>query len=241
VESPDNGQPGLPHAGSCNAVPLMSWPSAMKVSAAVGEAVTPAGADAVMGDGAAALVVCPAGVASVAAGADVAVALAVLDADDPAELAVELHAVTSKAAQASAAQPPRAAAGRARCEFVVHMDIQAPSTQLAALRALSSLRRPPCRRGWNPSSPLGGDKSLPGRDGLRVGRTASGHPPVVRLVAGARGRQGKVRAGWSARADRRLRDHRLLSPRRPRHRSRSAIAWPARSGKAHGPGSVGGG
>jgi hypothetical protein len=44
--------------------------------------------------------------------------LAVPDAGDPAELADELHAVTSKAAQARVAQ---AAAGRARCEFVVHM------------------------------------------------------------------------------------------------------------------------
>jgi len=115
VESPDSGQPELPHAGSCNAAPLMSWPSAMKVSAAVCEVVTLAGADAVPGDEAVAVVAGATGVA------DETGVPTVLGADDAAGLADELHAVTSKAAQASAAQ---AAAGRARCEFMVHMDVQ---------------------------------------------------------------------------------------------------------------------
>jgi hypothetical protein len=88
LESPDSGQPELPHAGSCHAIPLTSWPSARKVSAAVCE---------------------------------VTGVLAVPDAGDPAELADELHAVTSKAAQARAA---RAAVSRARCQFVVPMVVQ---------------------------------------------------------------------------------------------------------------------
>jgi hypothetical protein len=145
VESPDNGQPELPQTGLYSAVPLMSWPSAMKVSAAVCEAVTLA--DAIPGDEAAALVAGAAGVdievAGTAGVAGVPGVLAAADADDAAELADELQAVTSKAAQAS---PAQAAAGRARCEFVVHM-ISNPSTQLAALRAMSPLRRPPCRHG----------------------------------------------------------------------------------------------
>ena len=115
MESPDSGQPELPHAGSCNATPLMSWPSAMKVSAAVGPVVTLAGADAVPGDGAVAVVAGATGVAGVTP------VVTVLGADDAAGLADELHAVTSKAAQASAAQ---VAADRARCEFMVHMDVQ---------------------------------------------------------------------------------------------------------------------
>ena len=121
MESPDSGQPGLPHAGSCNAAPLMSWPSAMKVSAAVCAVVTLAGADAVPGDEAVAVVAGPTGVAGATGVADVTGVPTVLGADDAAGLADELHAVTSKAAQASAAQ---AAAGRARREFMVHMDVQ---------------------------------------------------------------------------------------------------------------------
>ena len=120
----------------------------MKVSAAVCAAVTLAGVDAVPGAGAVALVAGAAGMAGVTGEADVAGAFVVLGADDPAELADELHAATSKAEQANAAQPPRATAGRVRYEFMVHMDVH-PSTQLAALRALSSLRRPPCRPGWH--------------------------------------------------------------------------------------------
>jgi hypothetical protein len=95
----------------------------MKVSAAVCTAVTLAGVDAAPGDGTVALVAGAAGVVGVAGGADVAGALVVLGADDPAELADELHAATSKAVQASAAQPPTAAVGRVRYEFMVHMDV----------------------------------------------------------------------------------------------------------------------
>ena len=98
----------------------MSWPSAMKVLAAVCAAPVLGEADAVAG--------AEAGVLGGADGvlgaeeADVATAVAVLDvADDAAELADELHAVTSKAAQPSAAH---AATCLALCEFVVHMDFQ---------------------------------------------------------------------------------------------------------------------
>lgn len=70
----------------------MSWPSAMKVLAAVCAAPVLGDATTVVG---------------------------VLEADEAAELADELHAVTSNAAHPSAAH---AATCLARCEFVVHMD-----------------------------------------------------------------------------------------------------------------------
>lgn len=95
----------------------------MKVSAAVCETVPLGDADAVPGDAAAALDDA-AGVLGAVAEADVAGVLAVFGAEEAAELADELHAVTSKAAQASAAPTQRAAACRALCEFVVHMDFQ---------------------------------------------------------------------------------------------------------------------
>jgi hypothetical protein len=60
--------------------------------------------------------------------ADVAtVVVGVIDADEPAELADELHAVSSKAAQPSAAH---AATCLARCEFAVHM-ISNPSNSVS--------------------------------------------------------------------------------------------------------------
>ena len=140
MESPDSGQPEVPHAGSCNAVPLTSWPWAMKVSAAACEA---------------------AGV------------LAVPGADGAAGLAVELQAVNSKAAQASAAP---AAAGRARCEFVVHMDVQPlKSVSSSASHVIPTTSAVPP---WlEPVSPPGGGESLPGCDGLCAGRTRSGARP----------------------------------------------------------------
>jgi len=98
----------------------MSWPSAMKVLAAVcaapvlGEADAVAGADAGVLGGAA-------GVLGAAEEADATTVVGVLEADEAAELADELHAVTSKAAHPSAAH---AATCLALCEFVVHMDFQ---------------------------------------------------------------------------------------------------------------------
>jgi hypothetical protein len=55
------------------------------------------------------------------------VVVGVIDADEAAELADELHAVTSKAAQPSAAH---AATCLARCEFAVHM-ISNPSNSVS--------------------------------------------------------------------------------------------------------------
>jgi hypothetical protein len=111
VESPESTQPELPHAGSNNAVPLMSWPSAMKVFAAVC-------GTAVLGDETGVLEDAG-GVLGAVEEADVAtVVVGVIDADEAAELADELHAVTSKAAQPSAAH---AATCLARFEFAVHM------------------------------------------------------------------------------------------------------------------------
>jgi hypothetical protein len=115
VESPDSAQPKPPHEGSCNSVPLMSWPVARKVSAPVGEAVTPGEAAVLPGDEAGTL-----GVAAELAGAAV-----VLEAGDAAGLVASapcgvgpLHAVNSKARQASDAQ---AATCRGLAPFVVLM------------------------------------------------------------------------------------------------------------------------
>jgi hypothetical protein len=116
VESPDSGQPEL-HAGRYSAVPLMSWAWARKVLAPVAEAVTLDEVDGLAGTEAG-----PLGDADPAADAaelaDVAGALAGLEAG-AAELLDELQAVTSKAAQASAAHPP---ACRALRVFVVNMN-----------------------------------------------------------------------------------------------------------------------
>jgi len=89
----------------------MSWPSAMKVFAAVC-------GTAVLGDETGVLEDAG-GVLGAVEEADVTtVVVGVIDADEAAELADELHAVTSKAAQPSAAH---AATCLARCEFAVHM------------------------------------------------------------------------------------------------------------------------
>ena len=98
----------------------MSWPSAIKVPAAVCETAVLGDADAVAGDEAGALDGAV-GVLGAAEEAGVATVVGVLEADEAAELADEPHAVTSKAAQPSAAH---AATCLARCEFVVHMDFQ---------------------------------------------------------------------------------------------------------------------
>jgi hypothetical protein len=103
----------------------MSWPSAMKVFAAVC-------GTAVLGDETGVLEDAG-GVLGAVEEADVAtVVVGVIDADEAAELADELHAVTSKAAQPSAAH---AATCLARFEFAVHM-ISNPLTPLAAQRAM---------------------------------------------------------------------------------------------------------
>src|SRR5271169_7008138 len=100
VESPDSGQPEL-HAGRYSTVPLMFWASARKVPAPVAEEVTLGEVDGLAGAEAG-----PLGDAEPAGDAveldDVAGALAGLEAA-AAELLDELQAVTSKAAQASAA------------------------------------------------------------------------------------------------------------------------------------------
>ena len=99
----------------------MSWPSAMKVFAAVCETAVLGDADAVPGDEAGALDGA-AGVLGAAEEADATtVVVGVIDADEAAELPDELHAVTNTAAQPSAAH---AATCLALCEFVVHMDFQ---------------------------------------------------------------------------------------------------------------------
>ncbi len=100
VESPDSGQPEL-HAGRYSTVPLRSWPWARKVLAPAAEAVTLGEVGGLVGAKAG-----PLGDPEPAADAGldaVAGALAWLDA--AAELLDELQAVTSKAAQASTAQP----------------------------------------------------------------------------------------------------------------------------------------
>jgi hypothetical protein len=100
----------------------MSWPSARKVLFPVSEAVTLGEAGGLAGAEAG-----PLGTELADEGepadegelACVARALAGLEADAAAVLRDELQAVTSKAAQASAAQP---ATWRALCAFVVNMD-----------------------------------------------------------------------------------------------------------------------
>ena len=115
VESPDSGQPEL-HAGRYSTVPLMFWASARKVLAPLAEEVTLGEVDGLAGAEAGPLGdVEPADEGELG---DVAGALAGLEAA-AAELLDELQAVTSKAAQASAAHPPACRALRA---FVVNMD-----------------------------------------------------------------------------------------------------------------------
>jgi hypothetical protein len=129
----------------------------MNVLAALCGAVTPGEADAVPGDEAGALAVEVGGAevpVEVAGAAEVAVAgavavLAALDADDAARLADEPHAVTSKAAQASADQPPRTATGRALHESVVHIDVQPLQLRWRLCEPMSPLRRRPRPWGWN--------------------------------------------------------------------------------------------
>ena len=121
VESPDSAQPKPPHAGSCNSVPLRSWPAAKNVSAPVGEAVTSEEAAVLPGDEAGTL----------GAAAELAGAAVVLEAEDVTEpVALRpcgvgpcaerplLQAVNSKATQASGAQ---AATCRGLGVFVIFM------------------------------------------------------------------------------------------------------------------------
>ena len=115
VESPDSGQPEL-HAGRYSTVPLISWAWARYVLATVAEVVILGEVDGLAGAEAG-----PLGDAEPADEVeldDVARALAGLEAA-AAELLDESQAVTSKAAQASAAHPP---ACRALRGYVVNMD-----------------------------------------------------------------------------------------------------------------------
>jgi hypothetical protein len=126
VLSPESGQPEA-QAGSCSAVPLMSWPSARKVFAPDGEAGAEAGVEAgaeTGGDAGAEATALgdPAEVTEVADGGALA-------AD---ELADELQAVTSNAAPANAAAAVSCLPLRA---FVVNIDFPAPQSVIAAQRA----------------------------------------------------------------------------------------------------------
>jgi len=125
VESPDSGQPEL-HAGRYSAVPLRSWPWARKVLAPAAEAVTLGEAGGLAGAEAGPL---GAELADEGGPADVAGALAGLEADATAGLPDELQAATSKAIQATPAQTPQPATCRALRAFVVNMDFQPLSSQ----------------------------------------------------------------------------------------------------------------
>jgi len=102
----------------------MSWAGARKVVAPAAEAVTPGEADGLAGAEAG-----PPGDAGVADEAEldaVPGVLAWLEAATATELLDELQAVTSKAAQASTAQPAQPAAWRVLRAFVVNMDSSTP-------------------------------------------------------------------------------------------------------------------
>jgi hypothetical protein len=125
VLSPESGQPAS-QAGSCSAVPLISWPSARKVLAPDGEAGAEAEAGVETGaeEGAeAGALGDPAEVTEVADGGALA-------AD---ELADELQAVTSNAAPANAAAAVSCLPFRA---FVVNIVFPAPQSVIAAQRAI---------------------------------------------------------------------------------------------------------
>ena len=92
-------------------VPLISWPWARNVLVPVSEAVTLGEAGRLVG--------VKAGPLAEEGELGVAGALAALEAEAAAELLEELQAVTSKAAQASVAQPATCRTLRA---FVVNMD-----------------------------------------------------------------------------------------------------------------------
>jgi hypothetical protein len=126
VESPDSGQPSLEgQAGSYSGVRLVSWLGARKVLVPVGEAVALGVTDGAAVTEAAALGD-PAAVGDAADVGDPAGVPAALAAVEPPD---ELHAVTSKAAQANPAQlsTAPAAADRDFRDFVVNIDA-APST-----------------------------------------------------------------------------------------------------------------
>ena len=121
MESPDSGQPKLEvQAGSYSGVALTSWLGARKVLAGDGEAVTLGVTDGAAAEEAGAL----GDPAAVGDPADMGDPAAVLAARAAVELADELHAVTSKAAQASPAQKSTAPAARCRDrrDFVININ-----------------------------------------------------------------------------------------------------------------------
>ena len=123
MESPDSAQPNPPHVGSCSSVPLMSWAVARKTSVPAGETATPGEEPGVPGEEAGALgdPAEPVGVAVVLGVLGVLGVLTVtgvLEAEDAAELVVELQAVNSTAIPASDAQ---ASTCRSLGAFVIPM------------------------------------------------------------------------------------------------------------------------
>jgi hypothetical protein len=127
VESPDSGQPKLEvQAGSNSGVRLVSWLGARKMLVPDGEAGTLGMTDEAAVGAAGALGV-PAAAGDAADVGDPAGVLAVLAA---VELADELQAVTSKAAQTSPDQRSTAPAapGRDGRDFVVNIDFPVPLT-----------------------------------------------------------------------------------------------------------------